>query len=307
MTSSRHAISGILAALLGLGAVPVLAQDAGEVSKVSLVAERDRVVPGQTILLGLTFDLDDHWHIYWDGRNDTGFSPTVDWTLPEGVTVGPMLWPAPHRYESPGGILDHVYEGRPTILIPVTIGDGILPDTTLQIAGQVEWLVCNDVCLPGFGPVSIELVVGRMGNSSFSAPRLSSSETLGKAAARLPEPVLPGNPPKGLSLVWKDEQVAVRFEGATEVSFYPSLASTSLVSALEDGHAKGNALTLRLEPKERDLSKSEDRRLIGVLEVRREGHEPGWFLIDFGADGYRAPANAETISRVRDRVDRRSS
>ncbi len=278
------------------------AQDAGEVSRASLITETKSVQPGQTLLLGLHFELDDMWHIYWDGRNDTGFAPTVDWTLPEGVKAGPMLWPAPHRYESPGDILDHVYEGQPTILIPLTIGDNVEPGTTLEIVGEVEWLVCKDICLPGFGSVSIDLKVSSGGNAT-SAAKISTSNFIGLAASRLPQPVLPDQPVEGLDLRWSDEAVTVKFDGATQLAFYPSSSSSSLVSILADGKAEGDTLTLRLAAKNQDLSKNKELRLAGVLEVRAADGEPKWYAIDFSADGLRKPANADLISRVRDRVE----
>lgn len=303
MLNSRTSIAGGLVALLAIGSSFACAQDAGEVSRASLIAEATRVTPGQTLLLGLHFDLDDMWHIYWDGRNDTGFAPTIDWSLPDGVEAGPMLWPAPNRYVSPGEILDHVYEGQPTILIPVTIDAGVEPGTTLEIAGEVEWLVCKELCLPGFGSVSIELEVGGAGNSSASdQPKLSRSNPIGKAAAELPKPVTPEEPVEGLELRWSDGSVTVAFEGATQLAFYPSNASSSLVSALDDGQAKGDTLTLRLASKERDLSNNKERRLVGVIKVSTEGGEPRWYSIDFGADGLRKPADADTIAPVRDRV-----
>lgn len=289
--------------MLAIGVPVVCAQSASDVSKVSLISEATRVSPGQTVLLGLHFDLEHQWHIYWDGQNDTGFAPTVEWTLPDGLEAGPLLWPAPHRYESPGDILDHVYEGQPTILVPVTIDAGVEPGTTLKLTGQVEWLVCKDFCLPGFGAVSIDLVVGNTGNSSASEPvKLFQSEPIGMAAAKLPKPVLPAEPVDGLELGWTDEAVSVRFEGASELAFYPSAASSSLVSALADGKAKGDRLALRLEPEGRDLSKNTERRLVGVLKVSTEGGQTRWYSIDYGADGLRKPANSDVIARVRDRV-----
>jgi thiol:disulfide interchange protein DsbD len=294
-------LAGGIVAMAAMGGHVASAQDAGEVSKASLVAEATRVQPGQTILLGLQFELESHWHIYWDGRNDTGFAPMVDWTLPEGVTVGPMLWPAPHRYVSPGDILDHVYEGRPTILVPLTIGEDVEAGTTLEIAGQVEWLVCKDVCLPGFGSVSVNLDVASGGNET-NAGALPASDPIGRAAARLPQPVLPDRPVDGLDLQWGDEAVTVRFAGATQLAFYPASESSSLVSALADGEAKGDTLTLRLAPKSRDLSGNTELRLAGVLEVRAAASQPKWYLIDYSADGLRKPDDAEAIARVRDRV-----
>lgn len=302
-TRPKLIVSGLVA-MLAIGSPFACAQEADEVSKASLIAETTRVMAGQTILLGLHFDLEDEWHIYWDGRNDTGFSPTIEWTLPEGVKAGPMLWPAPHRYESPGEILDHVYEGQPTILIPVTIGHGAVPGKKLEIAGEVEWLVCKDLCLPGFGPVSIDLEVVREGNSSaLTPPKLPISEPLGEAASHLPMPVLPDEAVEGLQLAWTDEAVTVRFEGATELAFYPALESTSLVSALKDGHAEGDTLTLHMVSEEHDLSAGKQRRLVGVLEVHPENGEPRWYTIDLGADGLQKPADADMIARVRARVE----
>lgn len=299
--------STIIAGIIALAsAAPALAQEADAVSKASLIAETTRVYPGQTMLLGLKFELEDGWHIYWDGRNDTGFPPMVDWTLPEGVTVGAALWPAPQRYVSPGDILDHVYEGEPTILFPVTIDPSVVPGTELSIEGEVEWLVCKAICLPGFGPVSIDLQVSRLGNSSaLTPPALPAESDIGRAAARLPAPVTAQKPVEGLSLVWGEQSVRVHVEGATELQFYPAMASTSLVSPLTDAQAEGDTLTLRLASKADDLSTRETRGLVGVLEVSRgDEDKPRWYTIDFGADGWREPANAEAISRVRDRVER---
>lgn len=300
-------IAALSIGLLALAATHASAQDAEDVSQVSLIAETTRVHPGQTILLGLRFELEDKWHIYWHGRNDTGFAPTTDWTLPEGVSVGPMLWPAPQRYESPGDILDHVYEGQPTILVPLTVAAGVRPGTSLNISGEVEWLVCQDICLPGFGPVSLDLevVAPPQEGAGTDAPLLSSGD-IGRAAARLPEPVTPGNVPKGLRLEWSDRVVAVQYPGASSLAFYPAMASTSLVSAIEDATADGDSLSLRLASRERDLSDEAQRRLVGVLEVTTQGDASRWYLIDFGADGFRTPEQTELISRVRERVGNRS-
>lgn len=301
------AIVAILATLAA-SALPAVAQDAEDVSKVELIAEAAEVHPGQTVLLGLRFELADHWHIYWDGRNDTGFAPMVDWTVPEGVSVGPMLWPAPQRYVSPGNILDHVYEGSPTILVPVTISPDAAAGTSLAISGEVEWLVCNDICLPGFGPVSTELnVVAPQGDAGEEQGRLSTNSDLGKAAAKLPEPITEQTAPEELSLHWSDEAVSVRFAGASAMAFYPAMASASLVSTLDDGQVERDTLMLRLAPAERDLSTADERRLVGVLEVRRGDGPASWYQIDFGPDGLKSPENARILTRVRQRVGQSSA
>lgn len=287
-------LASALGLVLGLAAPSAMAQDAEDVSKVSLISESPTVQPGQTVLLGLHFELADAWHIYWDGVNDTGFPPAVDWDLPEGVAVGPMLWPAPKRYESPGNILDHVYEGSPTILIPLSIDESVAPGTALRIAGQVEWLVCNDICLPGFGPVSIDLeVVSREGNAQ-NRP-LDPSTSIGRAASRLPEPLHAIEALPSLRIDWSDTRARVAYEGAASLRFYPSTETVRFVSVLDDASTTGDELSIRFE--------EAGGRLAGVLEV---GTPDGvkWYLMDAGPEGLRPPQDSESIARVRDRVSR---
>ncbi len=240
----RPLTATIAAALACVGAMPLVAQEADEVSRVALVAEEDTVRVGQTVLLGLHFELDEGWHIYWDGFNDTGFAPVVEWSLPDGVSVGQMLWPAPKRYTSPGNILDHVYEGRPTILVPVTIAASVAAGTKLEIRGEVEWLVCDDICLPGFGPISIDLRTSAGRNEE--SKKLNRSSHIGRAASRLPEPLLTMEQIEGLSMRWSEGVINVRVDDADSLTFFPSRDSVSLISVLGDASSEGESMALRV-------------------------------------------------------------
>ncbi|MGD1915002.1 MAG: protein-disulfide reductase DsbD domain-containing protein [Phycisphaerales bacterium] len=294
----RPLTTTLAAALVWTAAAPSVAQEADEVSSVSLIAEQDTVRPGQTLLLGLHFELEDGWHIYWDGFNDTGFPPMVEWSLPEGVSVGPMLWPAPERYISPGNILDHVYEGRPTILVPITVDPSVPAGETLEIRGEVEWLVCNDICLPGFGPISIDLQVaaGQAGTPAQLAP----DSRIGRAAASLPQPVRSLEQVEGLSLRWSDDVIAVQVDGAESLAFFPAQDSVSLVSVIGDASSEGETMTLRIG------DGASGGNLRGVLQVERAAGMR-WYLIDYAVDGLQPPEQTEAISRVRDRVERSPS
>ncbi|NRA58802.1 MAG: hypothetical protein HRU13_11875 [Phycisphaerales bacterium] len=294
----RPLTTTLAAALVWTAAAPSVAQEADEVSSVSLIAEQDTVRPGQTLLLGLHFELEDGWHIYWDGFNDTGFPPMVEWSLPEGVSVGPMLWPAPERFISLGNILDHVYEGRPTILVPITIDPSVPAGERLEIRGEVEWLVCNDICLPGFGPISIDLQVaaGQAGTPAQLAP----DSRIGLAAASLPQPVRSLEQVEGLSLRWSDDVIAVQVDGAESLAFFPAQDSVSLVSVIGDASSDGETMTLRIG------DGNSGGNLRGVLQVGRAAGVR-WYLIDYAVDGLQPPKQTEAISRVRDRVERSPS
>ena len=96
---------------------------AGPHAKAEILFEHEAVSPGMTTRLAIHLDLDPHWHVYWNGRNDTGFPVTPEFDLPPGWSTGEIRWPAPKRHVSDGAILDHIYEDTATLIVPVEVGD----------------------------------------------------------------------------------------------------------------------------------------------------------------------------------------
>jgi thiol:disulfide interchange protein DsbD len=68
--------------------------------------------------VGLYFKLEPGWHIYWKNPGDAGLPPRIQWTLPAGITAGPLLFPAPKRLAL-GPLMDYGYEGE--VLFPLKI------------------------------------------------------------------------------------------------------------------------------------------------------------------------------------------
>ena len=44
---------------------------------VELIAERERVEPGETLYAAIKMELDDGWHVYWRNAGDAGLPPEV--------------------------------------------------------------------------------------------------------------------------------------------------------------------------------------------------------------------------------------
>src|SRR5208283_3320920 len=89
-----------LVAMVAMSAPCVLADstsaDAPHVH-VQLAIPQDQLYPGGANAAGLYFKLEPGWHVYWKNAGDAGEPPQIKWTLPEGVTAGPMQFPAPER------------------------------------------------------------------------------------------------------------------------------------------------------------------------------------------------------------------
>jgi DsbC/DsbD-like thiol-disulfide interchange protein len=89
------------AAMLVLAASSALPQQPGPGSRkgqgqhvrVELIS--DRGAPGPGMRLGLRFDLDPGWHIYWQNPGDSGGPPEVAWTFPSAMMSAGIEWPAP--------------------------------------------------------------------------------------------------------------------------------------------------------------------------------------------------------------------
>jgi thiol:disulfide interchange protein DsbD len=150
----------------------------GPHTSVRLIAEADRFVPGQELLLGIEMTMDDHWHTYWLNPGDSGMPTSVEWELPEGFSVGDLQWPVPSRYDV-GGLISLGYEGITVLVVSLQTPEGLAPGEQITLRGRVSWLECKEACVPGDGDISLTL-------TAASEPATRSDRFM-QALAALPE------------------------------------------------------------------------------------------------------------------------
>jgi len=255
------------------------APDERDHAKARLIAETKTLIPGKTTWLALDFEIDDQWHLYWNGVNDSGFAPKLNPAFPEGLKPGEMLWPAPKRHILPGDILDHIYEKHVTLLFPLKVPADAKPgEVTLK--ASPEWLVCNDVCLPGEASLSLKLTVGTAGDQ----PQPSSEVSLfQKARERIPVPLLKDKSP--LTVAATGDKVSIQALDAAQVAFYPGLEGVTLPNLIKEGERKGDKLVLSFK-----RAQGESARLRGVIEVKpRDSGPPKLWTVDVDLEGVNKP------------------
>src|SRR5579884_246630 len=171
----------IIPIIFGLSQV-VRAQTAGGAAhtRLELVSDRALAVPGQRLWLGLHFQLDRGWHLYWLNPGDSGEPPRVQWSVPTGWRIGPLRWPLPERLQQ-GNIVNFGYEGDVLLAAPLDVPASARPPGA-DISANVHWLVCREVCLPERARVSLHLPVGR----PFARPSAAMS-LFARARARWPQ------------------------------------------------------------------------------------------------------------------------
>ncbi len=135
--------------------VPAAAQDAAGRREnfgdkniaVSLHAE-GQPAEGKEWLLALRFTPSaPEWHGYWSNPGDAGAGMVLNLDLPPDWEVGEARYPVPERLVI-SGLMNHVYKGAYTVLVPVTPGPSV-KGFTGPLRGHVEFLACTDqICVP---------------------------------------------------------------------------------------------------------------------------------------------------------------
>jgi thiol:disulfide interchange protein DsbD len=120
---------------------------------VQLVFRKAELYPGGGDHGGLYFKLEPGWHVYWKNPGDAGLPPHIHWTLPEGVSAGPLQFIAPKRLPL-GPLMDYGYEDEVLYPFRLELAKSVKPGTVVLHA-KVDWLVCRASCIPGKADLEI--------------------------------------------------------------------------------------------------------------------------------------------------------
>lgn len=120
-----------------------------------LISQETAVQPGRSFTVGLRLIHDPGWHSYWKSST-TGYANSIHWDLPEGFSAGELQWPVPQTYEM-AGLVEFVYEDEIVMPVELTAPADLEPGTSVTLRARAEWLMCEEVCIPG--EVDLELTL----------------------------------------------------------------------------------------------------------------------------------------------------
>jgi len=143
--------------------------------------------PGDTVIAGVHLKMDPGWHTYWKNPGSSGSATTIKWQLPTGVTAGEIQWPVPEKLAPPKedaagnplpGQFDfefttYIYHDDVVLLVPLTLAADLKPGP-LDLKAMVEWLECENLCLPGDAEVAARLEIGSETKPSTDASLIDS-------------------------------------------------------------------------------------------------------------------------------------
>src|SRR5437764_10207809 len=124
--------------------------------KAELLADTNAVVPGKPFTVGLLLRMAPGWHTYWKFPGDVGLPSELKWKSPEGWKIGEIQWPIPLKTTDPGDIQTYGYQDEVLLMQEITPPASI-NDSTVKMAADATWLVCEKICIPGNARLQLEL------------------------------------------------------------------------------------------------------------------------------------------------------
>jgi thiol:disulfide interchange protein len=207
-----------------------------------LVSLGPAIAPGGTQAVGLVLTIEEHWHVYWVNAGDSGEPPHIEWTLPDGITAGPMQFPIPERLPL-GPLMDFGYEEEVAFPVTISAAPTVTPGP-VHLDAQVTWLVCAQVCLPGKAHLGIDLTVQPGAPNADQQPKLGA---LGEAMTLIPKPLPAGMRFSVRGDAQRFELTLINGKRDTDAEFYPfDKDPTDLISNAADQNIEAQKDGVRL-------------------------------------------------------------
>ncbi|MGB8840538.1 MAG: protein-disulfide reductase DsbD domain-containing protein, partial [Aliidongia sp.] len=133
--------------------------------------------PAGALRLGLHFELQPGWKIYWRAPGDAGLPPETDWTGSTNLTISETSWPVPDRF-SYAGLETFGYEDEVVLPLAATLPDSASP---AKAQASVHFLTCAAICVPNDVDLVLDIPAG-------AAASPESAALIDRFARRVPGP-----------------------------------------------------------------------------------------------------------------------
>lgn len=147
-----------------------------------LISAQTQTTSSDTLRLGLEFELQPDWKIYWRSAGDAGFPPQLDWTGSTNIDSAEILWPAPHRF-SIFGLDTFGYKNQIILPIDVKLND---PAQPVSVQLNVDYLVCSDICIPAAADFTLDIPAGATIDGKPVSVASSHAHQIEKFVSRVP-------------------------------------------------------------------------------------------------------------------------
>lgn len=211
----------LLLALIGAtGASAQGLKPPADLVKANLVAEPGAIRAGEPFTIGIRMVMRPLWHVYWRNPGDSGLSPEVAWSLPQGFTAGAIQWPTPSRIPV-AHLVNFGFEGETVLLAEVTPPAVLPPGKPVTLTAKLTYLVCERECIPGSADLKLSVPVAAPGTSVGSSAANVLLFEDARAALPVPSPWPVTLTSEGDRLVLTADAPGLKPDAIRQPAFFP--------------------------------------------------------------------------------------
>ncbi len=198
-----------------------------------LLSDTGAIAWGEKFNVGVLLQIRPEWHVYWKDPGSTGVATDVNFTVPDGFEVDPILWPVPRKFTQPGDIVGYGYAEKVMLTTRITPPPELPAGQKITIGAEVSWLACRDKCIPGRADLQLALPIAKK-------PRPDNKQLFARWTGRLPKPHQQAKEVNEVSVTgpqFEEDKNADNFEiiikwrkKPKEVEFFPAAGDALLVN-----------------------------------------------------------------------------
>ena len=128
-------------------------------TQAELISEARTIAAGGTFTAALKLRHPDGWHSYYRNSGGIEQSPSIQWTLPEGFSAGPIHWTLPAVKEGLFG-KSFIHTGSPVFLVDIKAPAGLEAGKSINLGAKASWQICEQSCINESASFTLTLPVG---------------------------------------------------------------------------------------------------------------------------------------------------
>lgn len=137
-------------------------------ARLRLIAARLPYQGRMRTVAGIDILLEPGWKTYWRSPGD-GLTPTIEWQGSANLKSANVLWPAPARFDEPGGLVSIGYKDSVLLPVLITPAEAGVP---VDLAVHLHIGVCKEICIPVEMTLRLEIAAAET-NSDGEALRVA--------------------------------------------------------------------------------------------------------------------------------------
>ena len=222
---------------------------------IELLVETKEIKINEDFVVGIKFNIEPGWHVYWKNPGDSGLPATVDWQNINSVKFKNFLWPPPEKTpEEP--LMTYGYYNELVLPAIFSVGSNFTDEGASQF--DIDFLICEKICIPE--SVSIEFDLSNYSDEDVQLSRDILSSWYNKLPKSFDKEAFIQASNNFISIEWEDEKNEI-----SEVYFYPEDKGLIKYASNQELYKKDGSAILIIERPQR--YSNDLQNISGVLEI----------------------------------------